>query len=229
MKTELLIFLIVVFVAAIPLVQIGFTGLQTYSGYTLADYPYLFGQYFDAAIIKGSTSDSGEVTAVNLFLTVLPVYYRVTQRPRWQEGYYQIFPEKLIGKTFRENEIDYTTTDAIVIGTPCHNSVVAKLLNIVDCQNYFQPGQGLVKLVEANNHTYLVATGYSGVEIWAISNYFMAESQLGRPKTTELRVNSIKNIANMPLRTGKPEWQAGYRPTAKNELNILGGQFYIVK
>jgi len=182
-------------VFAIALMQVSTTGLLEFTEYNLQGYPYYFftGHTFNAFIIKGSERGVGEKSAANLIINELPNQYRFLRRTKYGAGYYQIrvFPEALLGsvKIYGKDRFDYRMKNGIVIGTPCHNRVVAELLGINNCKTYFRPGEGMIKLVEANGHIYVVITGYGDDEVWATANLFVDMVNQGKIKGTEIRTN----------------------------------------
>lgn len=194
MKSELLVFLAVALVAVIPLLQISFTGMQTYSGLTLAEYPKFFfaDNAFNAAIIKGNMEQPGERLAANTIANQL--------------SYYTTYPEAMQNKIIASSKIDYRTTDAIIIGIPCHNYAVSELLGISNCNAYFKPGDALIKIVEANNHKYVVVTGYSGDDVFSAAS--LLESSASRsllPALSEIKIarKTYQEAIYIPLQIGE--------------------------
>jgi len=220
MRTELLALLIVVLVAFVGLVQIEFSGMAVVEP-NLAYYPYLFGPNFDAVIIKGRMRFPEELAATNLIVSRLPAQYEIMKQALYKQGIEQdsLFAQDLQYRIFTEDEIDYKTTDAILIGSLCHNTAIAKLLDIIDCTHYFQPGEGMVKFIESGRHKYIIITGYSGDEVLASAVYFLSELQLNKIQGNELRIDSTTKV---PLRD--PRWYGEYTtsPNFRDTRTIKG-------
>lgn len=180
---------------AIALMQVSTTGLLEFTEYKLQGYPYYFftGHTFNAFIIKGSERGVGEKNAANLIINSIPEQYRFLKRTDYGGGYYQIrvFPEALFGsvKILGKDRFDYRMKNGIVIGTPCNNRLVAELLDIKNCGTYFRPGEGMIKLVQAHGHIYLIISGYGDDEVWATANLFVDMVNKGKIKGTEIRTN----------------------------------------
>ena len=209
MKTEhiiLAVFAAVALVGLIPFIAPEKTGLQGYEDFYLAGYPgYFFtGQSFTSRIINGETRDADENAASDLIMNTLQKY-RWVKGIGYGEGYYpsKVSLEELRGKTFvmGDSRFDYQLQNGIVIGTPCHNSLVAQLLNARDCRNYFLPNEGLIKLVEANGRLYLVITGYSGKEVLASAKVlasYASEGKLPAMKELKTEVRTVQQAVQVP-------------------------------
>ena len=194
MRTATLIIIAGCLMFAISLIQVSTTGMYEFYEYNLEGYPYYFftGRTFNAFIIKGETRDSGEISAANLIINSIPEQFRLLSEISYPgHGFYQtrIFPEELQGsvKIFNKDRFDYRIKNGIVIGTPCNNALVPALLGNPDCRAYFEPGQGMVKLVEAHSHIYVVITGYGDQEVWATANAFVDGINRGTIRGKEFR------------------------------------------
>ncbi|MFC1801548.1 hypothetical protein ACFLZB_03710, partial [Nanoarchaeota archaeon] len=53
----------------------------------------------------------------------------------------------------------------ILIGTPCSNSKIAELLEISDCDSYFNNNEALIKAVDYNGNLALIVTGKTSSEV----------------------------------------------------------------
>ncbi|MBW3002842.1 hypothetical protein KY338_06805 [Candidatus Woesearchaeota archaeon] len=196
---------------AIALMQVSTTGMYQFAEYKLQGYPYYFftGHTFNAFIIKGAERGVGEMNAANLIINEIPNQYRLLSRTKYGEGYYQIrvFPEALLGsvKIYGKDRFDYRMKNGIVIGTPCNNQIVSWLLEINNCETFFNPGEGMIKLVEANGHIYVVITGYGDDEVWATANLFVDMVNRGTIKGTEVRTN----LKSQQQRIQVPDLQIG--------------------
>jgi hypothetical protein len=198
---------------AVALMQMSATGLYQFAEYKLQGYPYYFftGHTFNAFIVKGAERGVGEMNAANLIINEIPNQYRFLKRTEYGGGYYQIrvFPEALLGsvKIYGKDRFDYRMKNGIVIGTPCNNQVVSWLLGINNCGTYFKPGEGMIKLVEANGHIYVIITGYGDDEVWATANLFVDMVNRGKIKGTEIRTNlkeEQQRIQVPDLQIGEP-------------------------
>ncbi|MBW2994465.1 hypothetical protein KY315_03525 [Candidatus Woesearchaeota archaeon] len=227
MKTNTIILLLIASVALvglIPFISPQETGLQFYD-YTLAGYPYYFftGKTFNANIIKSINPSAGERTATNLIINNIPNQFKYLSMTKYGSGYYQtrIFPEELQGKVFAIGDPrmgDYKIQNGIVIGTPCHNPVVAELLGIrSNCNTYFSKTQGLVKIVESNGRIYLVITGYSGEEVQATAQLFNQRVYDGKNRGKEMKTVLKKRYQGVMV----PNLQLG--ETIGKEMKGMGG------
>lgn len=224
MRTELATLFVVALVGIIALMQLNSTGMAVTEP-TLAHYPSFFGTDFDAAIIKGKMRSPEEINAANLIIGRLPEQYSLVRQVLYEKGVSVpvLTSDDLQRKIFVEGQVDYTQTDAILIGSLCHNSAIAHLLGAIDCVHYFEPGEGLVKLMDSGGHRYLIITGYSGDEVLAAVIFFLSELQLKKLDSKELRIDSTMQI---PLRG--PGWYGeytttpSYRDTRKDKIFVLG-------
>ncbi|MBW2973947.1 hypothetical protein KY346_06185 [Candidatus Woesearchaeota archaeon] len=219
MRNALIILLMVVLVAALGFMMPGQT---TGMAPTLSQYPTFFGPEFDAVIIKGKTRDMGEITAANLIIERLPDQYMLMKRIR-PDLVMSLPPEGLANRVFVEDEIDYKTTDAILVGIPCHNKAIAELLNAQDCRTFFPPGEGFVKLMDKDGHTYLIITGHSDGDVLNAARYFLSALQLGKLDSNQISVS--RQAEGTPLRGARTTPSA--RTTRTDELSALGMRFYI--
>lgn len=209
MKILFYIFTFIALVLVLGLIHVETAGMQTFGYYTLLDYPFVFfdGKTFNAIISKGEIRDSGEIQAANLFITQLPEQYRLLERVGSGQGagngYSQIriFPEELQNK-IRTGPYNYQAQNGIIIGTPCNNRIAAELLGITDCETYFRPGDGMVKLIEAYGNIYLIVTGYSGDAVFMAAKRFMSLAYSRQLSGTEIWVSS--ETVDLPLRIGEP-------------------------
>ncbi|MBD3303760.1 hypothetical protein GF343_01320 [Candidatus Woesearchaeota archaeon] len=221
MRLELVVLFVVAVVAVVGLLQANFSGLAVAGIPELASYPLMFGPDFDAVIIKGGTMSPEEITASNLVISRLVGQYRLLHQAMYEQGV--DFSEEPQYKVFTDDKVDYRTTDAVLIGSLCHNTAIANLLDVIDCMHYFQPGEGMVKYIESGGRRYVVFTGYSGDEVLASAVNFLSELQLNKIEGNELRIDSS---AKVPLRD--PMWYGEYttnptyRDTRKNKVFVLG-------
>jgi len=190
MKPKLIMFLIVAVVAIICFVQVKTTGMQVFAQPTLAEYPSYFftGGAFNAVIIKGNMEQPEERLAANMIVNQL--------------SQYTTYPEGMQNKVFASDKMDYTTTNAIVIGIPCHNYAVSALLGITNCNTYFKPKEGLIKLVVLDGNTYVVVTGYSGREVFNAALLLTSHTMI---RGTELKTitRTAQERVYIPLDVGE--------------------------
>jgi len=209
---------------AIALMQVSQTGMFEFDEYKLQGYPYYFftGHTFNAFIIKGAERGVGEKNAANLIINEIPNQYRFLKRTEYGGGYYQIrvFPEALQGsvKIYGKDRFDYRMKNGIVIGAICNNQIVPWLLGVNNCNSYFRPGEGMIKLVEANAHIYVIITGYGDQEVWATANLFVDMVNQGNIKGTEIRTTIKHAQRGLPI----PSLSIG--ETIGKELPAWGGR-----
>lgn len=225
MRTITIIIVAACLFFAIALMQVSQTGMFEFDEYKLQDYPYYFftGHTFNAFIIKGAERGVGEKSAANLIINEIPEQYRILRSmPYAGHGYYQIrvFPEALQGsvKIYGKDRFDYRIKNGIVIGAICHNQIVPWLLGVNNCNSYFRPGEGMIKLVEANAHIYVIITGYGDQEVWATANLFVDMVNRGTIKGTEIRTTIKHAQRGLPI----PSLSIG--ETIGKELPAWGGR-----
>jgi len=224
MRLEFIILFAVALVGLIGLMQLNSTGMVVKEP-TLAHYPSFFGTDFDAVIIKGKMRSPEEINAVNLVIDRLPQQYSLLRQAMYAKGVAVpvLTSDELQRKIFVEDQIDYMQTDAVLVGSLCHNSAIAHLLGVIDCVHYFKPGEGIVKLIDSGGHRYLIITGYSGDEVLAATIFFLSELQLDKLDSKELKIDSTMHV---PLRD--PAWYGeytttpSYRDTMKYKVFVLG-------
>jgi len=230
MKPSIITLLIVAIVAVVAVLQLNLTGMAV-EDVNLKYYPSFFGPDFDAYVIKGKIKSPEEMTATNIIVSRLPEQYELIRQMLYQYGIPQgrMFAKDLQYKVVNEQDTDFTKSNAILIGSVCHNSNIANLLDAIDCRSFFKPGEGMVKLIEADNNYYVLFTGYSGDEVLSVTRAFLSELQLNKIDSKEFRIDSTTQI---PLRD--PQWYGEYttspsiRSTRSRDVNVLGSQFYIM-
>jgi hypothetical protein len=172
----------------------------------LAEYPGMFFDVrdFNALIIKGDVREAGEINAANYLLTRIPKKYLVLVPIEYGGGYYSIRAREQVlgGKVRLASQVSELTTNAIIIGTPCHNVWIQKLLNIVDCENYLKPNEALVKLMTANGHDVLILTGYDGVMVYEATKY-LHERPPFLLQARELKLKRDKYTYSYPIGGGR--------------------------
>ena len=131
---------------------------------TIADYPYfLFSERtFNAYIIKGDLRTAEEITASNLVVNSLPEMYAPRFRVHDGFNFYQIRADsKTIGANVRiASEVSFLDRPAVVIGTPCTNDLVRKIIKAEQC-NVLSADQGYVALSVYENQPVVLITGGS--------------------------------------------------------------------
>ncbi len=131
---------------------------------TIADYPtFLFSERdFNAYIIKGDLRSIEEITASNLVINELPRTYgpRFGRYPR--SFYYEVRADpKAVSESVRfVSEIEILDKPAIIIGTPCNNDLVRKIIKAENC-NVLSADQGYVALSVYEDQLVLLITGGS--------------------------------------------------------------------
>jgi hypothetical protein len=208
MKQETVFIILILVVATVGLglvLQAETTGMQVISDYTLAGYPYYFftGHIFNGVVLTGESLNNDENAAVTLVTNEMIKQYQVLKQSG--SGYYhvRIDPGELKGKIVPR--YDFRMKNAIVIGSPCHNHYVSMLLDIDNCRTYFKPGQGMVRLVEAYGHLYLIITGYSGKEVLATAQLFTNYVNTGRAQGKVIHTALKPQAVRVPnLAIGEP-------------------------
>lgn len=229
MKTSTITLIIIAVVAIIAVLQLNITGMATQE-VNLKYYPSFFGPDFDAYVIKGKIKSPEEMMAANIIVSRLPEQYEMIRQALYQYGIPQgrMTAQDLQYKVVNEVDTDYTQNNAILVGSICHNSDIAHLLGVIDCMSFFKPGEGMVKLVEANDKYYVIFTGYTGDEVLAVTRAFLSELQLNKIDSKEFKIDSTTQI---PLRD--PQWYGEYtttpsvRSTRSRDVNVLGSTFYL--
>lgn len=222
MRLELLVFFAVAFAAVVSLLYPAFTGLAAERP-VLAYYPQMFGPGFDAVVIKGSVRSPAEIAAANLVIGRLSAQYELVRQARYERGMSRQPLAGLQSKIYTDSEIDYRTTDAVMIGTLCNNPAIADLLKISNCELYFEPGEGLVKFVQSGGQDYVIITGYDGTAVLNAARYFFSELQLNQVESNELRVDFTTRIPlHNPLWYGSYTTSSGFRDTRSDKVFVLG-------
>lgn len=141
--------------------------------YTLVDYPSFFikGNSFDGVMAVGDKAPSEDVIGIS------DIAMSIQQANIPKNG---INIE--IGATYLVSEVpNLYGTNAILVGTPCVNKLVAELMNsdLTKCSGNdylgFEKGQGIIKLYEVSGKAYVLVTGYSPADVRmatkALANY----------------------------------------------------------
>jgi hypothetical protein len=131
---------------------------------SIADYPYfLFAErQFNAYIIKGDLRAPDEIIASNLVINDLPKMYAPRYRVYNGYNFYQIRadPKTVSGGVMLASEVVALDKPAIVIGTPCTNDWVRKIIKAEQC-NVLSADQGYVALSVYENQLVVLVTGGS--------------------------------------------------------------------
>jgi len=172
---------------------------------TISDYPQLFfyGRTFNAVIIKGDSRETHEINAVNYMLTALPKKYFIMTSTGYAGDYYVLrtTAAEVHSKVRLASEVKDLNTNAIVIGTPCNNAWVQKLLNITDCKNSFKRDEGLIKLIKQDGFNVLVITGGSPYMVYEAARYL---NDMTRPfYTTEIPLKRGTYTYSYPIGYGR--------------------------
>ena len=145
----------------------------------IADYPYLFfsEKEFNAYIIKGDLRSAQEITASNLIINMLPALYRPIYRIDDSYDFYRIRADSsTIVKNIRiASKLSFLDRPAIIIGTPCNNEWVRKVLKAGNC-NVISAEEGFVVLVLYNNQQVLLVTGGSPEMVLAAAQWLQSEN-----------------------------------------------------
>jgi len=119
---------------------------------TIADYPnFLLGQNF--YLIKGDARNVQEIAAANTIAINLPItQYQVARSTKFAAG------------------VKILDRPAILIGTPCRNYWIAKVLNLAKC-NVIPPTDGIVAVVNYYEQPIIVVTGGSPAAVFGAAQW----------------------------------------------------------
>ncbi|MBI4145842.1 hypothetical protein HY489_00730 [Candidatus Woesearchaeota archaeon] len=139
----------------------------------LSDYPGMFfRETFNATIIIGDMRDPEELAAANYFLTVLPKHhFELPLDPYDQQIDIANIPVQ------KASEVETLAGHAIIIGTPCTNNWIQRLLHTVPCNSTLAQNEALVKLTKVDNNNVLVIAGSNGKMTLEATKYFHEQGQ----------------------------------------------------
>jgi hypothetical protein len=119
---------------------------------TIADYPiFLLGK--DFYIIKGDVRNAQEISAANTIAINLPA----TQF-------------QLARSTRRASEISILDRPAVLVGTPCSNRWISRVLNLTKC-NVISASDGIVAVTTYNNQPVIIVTGGSPAAVFGAAQW----------------------------------------------------------
>ncbi len=146
---------------------------------TIADYPYfLFNERnFTGYIIKGDLRTAEEITATNLVVNNLPKLYRPMFRILDGFNFYQMRADPtIVSKSVRlASQVSSLDRPAIIVGTPCTNEWVRKILNLSNC-NIFPGDTGIVVLGTYKKQPVILVTGGSAKSVLEASEWLHSEA-----------------------------------------------------
>ncbi len=109
---------------------------------TVADFPGIF-LIRDFYLIKGDTREVPEIAAANTISVYLPL-------SQYQKARI----------TKRADDIEVLDRAAVLVGTPCHNKWIQRVLNLDQC-DVFEPSDGIVIVGDYNGLPVAIVTGGS--------------------------------------------------------------------
>jgi hypothetical protein len=119
---------------------------------TIADYPiFLLGN--DFYIIKGDMRNVQEISAAN----TIAINFPATQF-------------QLARSTRRASEISVLDRPAVLVGTPCSNRWVARVLNLSKC-NVISASDGIIAVTTYNNQPVVIVTGGSPAAVFGAAQW----------------------------------------------------------
>ncbi len=146
---------------------------------TIADYPYFFfiERDFQAYIIKGDLRAPEENSASNLVLNEIPKMYAPTYRIHDGYNFFRIRADPLtIPQNVRfASEVLILDRPAIIVGTPCNNDWVRRVLEFENC-NVLPADQGLILLGKYQEQPVLVITGGSPEMVLSASSWLHSDA-----------------------------------------------------
>lgn len=119
---------------------------------TVADYPGIF-LVQDFYLVKGDVRDVQEIAAANTLSVSLPL-------SQYQKARI----------TKRADEIEVLDRAAVLVGTPCHNKWIVKVLNLAQC-DVFAPSDGIVIVGNYNGLPVAIITGGSPAAVFGASQW----------------------------------------------------------
>jgi hypothetical protein len=137
---------------------------------TIADYPvFLLGK--DFYIIKGDMRNAQEISAAN----TIAVSFPATQF-------------QLARSTRRASEISVLDRPAVLVGTPCSNRWISRVLNLSKCR-VIPASDGIVAVTTYNNQPVMIVTGGSPAAV------FGAAQWLTRGENQGVQSNSVRLVS----------------------------------
>lgn len=174
----------------------------TVTAQTIADYPYFFfyDRDFNGYIIKGDLREPQEVVASNLVVNVLPQLYRPIFRIYSGYNFYRIRADPTtINQNVRlASQISFLDRPAIIVGTPCNNEWVRKVMNIDNC-NVLPADEGFVLLTNFEGYLVIIITGGSPEMVLSAARWLHSEEHF----------RYFVNMARITKRTGFSAIQIG--------------------
>lgn len=119
---------------------------------TVSDFPGIF-LLQDFYLIKGDTRDLPEVAAANTVSVYLPLSQYQKARITKQAA-----------------QISILDRPAILVGTPCHNKWIQRVLSLDQC-NVFEPSDGIVIVGNYNGFPIAIVTGGSPAAVLGASQW----------------------------------------------------------
>ena len=176
------------------------------SAQTIADYPsFLLTQNF--YLIKGDLRDLPEIVAANTLSVNLPLsQFQVTRM------------------TKRASDVGELDRPAVLVGTPCHNDWILKVLNLTQCR-VFPPSDGVVAVTTYKEQPILLVTGGSPAAVLDAAQW-LADGENSAYRIQFIRI--IKSAARQRVYIGNGrEMLAIGQPIGQLNPVIIGNSYSI--
>jgi len=190
----------------------------------IADYPYfLFEERnFVGYVIKGDVREAQENTAANLAVNKIPDFYRPIFRIL--DGYNWFImradPRTITAGIRIASEIKSIDRPVIIIGTPCNNDWITKILNTENC-NFIPQEEGIILITRVNNFPVVLITGGSPAAVLKAATWLHEEKHFGYitpyvriTRTGAISAVKVGNILQVeqPFGQVQPVVTVGYYP-----------------
>lgn len=167
---------------------------------SIADYPNVFidGREWTAYVIKGDVRTPEENVAVNLAINAIPGLYRPVFRAGAGFNFYRMrVDESSVSEKVRlASEVRVLDRPAVIIGTPCTNAWVRRVLAFDQC-NTIPANHAYVVMGLYEGTPVLVVTGGSPAMVLKASGWLHDEGHFRfRGKVARLRENGYLSIGH---------------------------------
>jgi len=155
---------------------------------TIADYPSIFfsNNNFNGYLIKGDLTSPQEIIASDMVVNLAT---------GMQSSFYS--PYSVITNIRLASQVSILDRPAIIVGTPCNNEWVRKILNVYNC-NVIPGYQGHIILTRYNNQLVLLITGGSPYALLEAANWLHSNNHF-RFFGTRARISRGYQIGNGDL------------------------------
>lgn len=172
------------------------------SAQLISDYPYFLfsGRDFNGLIIKGDIRESKEITASNLVINSLPKLYAPFFRIHDGFNFYRIRADEasVVSNVFIASEVSELNRPAVLIGTPCNNVWVQRVLNLNKC-DVLPEDEGFVLITFYNYVPVIVISGGSPDAVFNAASWLHSDAHF---RFFSKLVVLKKSIAKIPVNNG---------------------------